>query len=60
MTHATTTHDTWIDPDCRDRIAEMVAFIRSNDTATVLADMLPGRGRHGVSVRSAVKAFPRI
>lgn len=41
MTHATITHDTWIEPAARDRIAEVVAFIRSNDTATVLAGMLP-------------------
>jgi hypothetical protein len=41
MTHATITRDTWIEPADRDRIAEVVAFIRSNDTATVLAGMLP-------------------
>ena len=41
MTHATITHDRWIEPADRERIAEVVAFIRSNDTATVLAGMLP-------------------
>ena len=41
MTHATITHDPWIEPADRERIAEVVAFIRSNDTATVLAGMLP-------------------
>jgi hypothetical protein len=65
MTHAITTHDTWIDPADRDRIAEVVAFIRSHDTATVLADMLPDLtaeereviGRHGRFVHAALLVF---
>jgi hypothetical protein len=65
MTHAIPTHDTWIDPADRDRIAEVVAFIRSHDTATVLADMLPDLtgeereviGRHSRFAHAALLVF---
>ena len=66
MTHATITHDRWIEPADRERIAEVVAFIRSNDTADVLADMLPDLaeedreviGRHSRFAHAGLLVFP--